>query len=112
MSRAVFARDALQFGVEVFSEVSFVEGLKQDGSEAAEVVVAGGLCQCLSFMEEAVCSQDEVPEVLAPFEGDVFELDVFRTEFLEKVERSAVAVPVCEGFVLEAFFVVLDEFLF
>ena len=112
MSRAVFARDALQFGVEVFSEVSFVEGLEQDCSEAAEVVVAGGLCQCLSFMEEAVCSQDEVPEVFAPFEGDVFELDVFRTEFLEQVECSAVAVPVCEGFVLEAFFVVLDEFLF
>ena len=40
MSRAVFARDALQFGVEVFSEVSFVEGLEQDCPEAAEVVVA------------------------------------------------------------------------
>ena len=74
--------------------------------------MAGGLCQCLSFMEETICSQDEVLEVFAPLEGDVFELDVFRTEFLEKVECSAVAVLVCEGFVLEAFFVVLDEFLF
>lgn len=110
MSRTVFSRDALELGVEVLSEVSFVEGLEQNGPEAAEVVVAGGLCQGLSFMEEAVCSQDEASEVFTPFEGDVFELDVFWTELFEKVERATVAVPVCKRFVFEAFFVVLKEF--